>query len=128
MDMINLASRIVEKGVDNVDLSMLPWDKKMALLTDVAIILRKKGNFDEAVKALVMSGNVVKLRSWTEDFITMNKVKHATMCAIPIRDQANLEKLGMKCMNGGYYRLAAEAFKKLGKEDLADFVKMNFLF
>ncbi|MFH1637132.1 MAG: hypothetical protein ABIB71_01775 [Candidatus Woesearchaeota archaeon] len=125
---VGLASKIVDKGLENTDLSMLPWDKKMVLLTDVAILLHKRGNYDDAVKAIIMSGNVIRMRLWVDEFLKTNKVKQATLCAIALKDKEKLERLGMMCMKEGYYRVAADAFKKVGKNDLAEFVKMNFLF
>lgn len=128
MDLGNLASNIIDKGLENTDLSMLPWEKKMSLLTDVAVLYRKRGNFDDAVKALVMSGNMVKMKLWSDDLMELKKIKHATICAIPLKESEKLEKLGVLCLNEGYYRLAAEAFKAIGRNDMAEFVRMNFLF
>lgn len=122
-----IASRIIDSGVDSVDLSMLSPEKKSSLLTDVAILLFKKGRIEEAVKALVVSENKTILKVWFNDFVEERKSKYAALCAVALKDSINAEKWAGYCMEDGYYETALEVFKFLGKKDMVDFVKTNFL-
>lgn len=122
-----LACRIVDMGFEKADLSMLPEDKRADILTDVAVLLRKKNEAGNAVKALAMSGNVALLREWEIEFLTMKDCKHAAVCAIASNDQANMEKVGMMCVADGYYELAIDVFRSAGKPELVNFVKANCL-
>ncbi|MFH0797864.1 MAG: hypothetical protein V1906_00470 [Candidatus Woesearchaeota archaeon] len=122
-----LACRIVDMGFENADLSMLPEDKRAGILTDVAVLLRKKNETDSAVKALAMSGNTQMLREWELDFLTLKDSKHAAVCAIASNDLENLEKVGMMCVADGYYELAIDVFRSAGKTALVNFVKANYL-
>ena len=126
-DFSMLACRIVDMGFEKADLSMLPEDKRMDILTDVAVLLRKKNETDGAVKALAMSGNVPLLNEWELDFLTLNDSKHAAVCAIASNDTKNMEKVGMMCVADGHYELAIDVFRSAGRQELVNFVKANYI-
>ncbi len=122
-----LTYRIVEMGFENADLSMLPPDKKKDILTDVAVLLRKKNETGNAVKALAMSGNVPMLREWEMEFLTLKDSKHAAVCAIASNDLANMERVGMMCVADGHYELAIDVFRSACRPELVNFVKANYI-
>lgn len=121
-----IASRIIDNGVDNVDLTMLSPDKKSSLLTDIAVLLFKKGRIEEAVRTLFVSGNKIVLQSWMKDFIEERKSKYVTLCAIALKDNANIETWAAFCLEDGYYDTALQAYEALGKKEMVAFVKSNF--
>ena len=121
-----IASRIINYGVDNVDLSMLNPEKKSSLLTDIAILLFKKGRIEEAVKTLVVSENKIILKKWFDDFVEERKSKYAALCAVALKDNINIEKWAVICLEDGNYETALLAFNALGKKDMVDFIKANF--
>lgn len=122
-----VASRIIDNGIDNVDLTMWSPERKSSLLTDVAILLFKKGRTEEAVRTLVVSGNQIMLKKWFNDFVEERKSKYAALCAIALKDNKNIEVWAGYCMEDGYYKTALEGFNTLNKKDMVNFVKTNFL-
>lgn len=121
-----LARWVVEKGVDNVNPSMLSAEMRSDIMTEAGIILLKEGRIYEAVKAVVMAGNSDKLVEMGNEFVRQTKFEEAALCFIPIKDKEKLEKTAGECAKLGNMPLAYFAYAAAGNEQMAAFLKENF--
>lgn len=122
-----IASKIIKKGINNVNFSMLPEDRKNSILSKVALLLYKENYYEEAIKIIDMSGNKYLIKSWMEEFISEKRSRYAVLCAIALKDSANIEKWAAICLEDGNYEIALQAYNTLEKKDMVDFIKANFL-
>lgn len=96
-----MAQLIATKGLNNVELGMLSPDQQKELLKEVAVILDRQGKREEAIIACRMAGLEVK--------------------------QEVIESIADAKMSAGNYKGAYEFLVKTGSEQMAEFVKSNFL-
>jgi len=120
-----IASKIIKKGINNIDFSMLPEDRKSSILSKVALLLYKENHYEEAIKIIDMSGNKEMIKQWMEEFVSEKKSKYAALCAISLGNKEKIEELGMWCVDDGHYDVALVAFKSVNREDLMEFVRLN---
>lgn len=121
-----LARWVVEKGVDNVNPSMLSAEMRCDILTEAGMILLKEGRIYEAVKAIVLAGNSNKLLEMGNEFIRQTKFEEAALCLIPVKDKEKLERAAAECGKLGNMPLAYYAYLAAGNEQMASFIKENF--
>jgi hypothetical protein len=121
-----LARWVVEKGVDSVNPTMLSADMRNEIMTEAGMILLKEGRFFEAVKAVTMAGNSAKLLEMGDEFVRQTKFEEATLCFIPTKDKARIEKSASECAKLGNMSLAYYAYIASENEEMAAFMKENF--
>ncbi|NQU78549.1 hypothetical protein HQ545_02145 [Candidatus Woesearchaeota archaeon] len=96
-----IARMIAEKGINSSDMSMFPADKKEEIYSQAADILMRLNKMDEALTAMEMSGRplpVDKLKNIAEDRMSL-----------------------------GQYKEAYALLKRIGQQEMAEFVRLNFL-
>ncbi|MDD4877520.1 MAG: hypothetical protein PHO02_00605 [Candidatus Nanoarchaeia archaeon] len=121
-----LARWVVEKGVDNINPSMLSAEMRSDIMTEAGIILLNEGRIYEAVKAVVMAGNSDKLVDMGDEFVRQTKFEEAALCFIPVKDKDKLEKTAAECAKLGNMSLAYFAYVAAGNDQMASFFKENF--
>lgn len=123
----SVARWIVEKGIDNINPNMLSSELKKDVLTEAGLLFYNENNIKDAVKALKLANNTEKLYDWGKEFLRQNKVVHAALCLIPAGDQKLLEEVAGLCAKEGHVEVAYEAFVAAGNQNMATFIKENFL-
>lgn len=126
MDTKSLSSMILEKGVRNVNLSMLDRATKNKLLTDVAEILLKQGKHTEAISTFAAAENMARLNSISKDFMEQKRFKFAALSLVPTKDRSKLEEMGHICIGEKLFNTAKKAFEAAGNTEMVSFIEENF--
>lgn len=121
-----LAAKIVEKGLDNMDFSMLPAQIKFDILTMTGELFFKKNMFNDALRALVMAPNMDKLKEFGEWMLLQGHFEEAARFLVPTGNKKLLENVGFKCADSGNYGLAFRCFEASGNLQMAEFMRANF--
>ncbi len=121
-----LARWVVDKGIDNINPSMLSSEMKREVLTEAGMILLKEGRVYEAVKAVSMAENSGKLVQMGDEFMRQSKFDKAVLCFIPTKDKTRIEKAAVECAKQGQVQLAYYAYVASENAEMAVFLKENF--
>ena len=73
----NLLPALMQKGIDNIDLSMLDDGSKISILDALGDAYLKKGNLPEAIKAFVITHNQHRLIEIGREFEALRKFDEA---------------------------------------------------
>ena len=92
---------IVEKGLKNVNLSMFTDSEKKTILQEAAEVFLRQGKTADVLEIL--------------EFVDLKK--YADM----------MRPLAENCVEQGDYRKAVLIYEKIGYEDLAEFIRLNFV-
>ena len=122
-----LARWIVEKGIDNIDPSMLSDELKKEVLTDAGMMFFKEGRLLDAIKCLKTANNPDKLLELGDEFMRQNRFEQAALCYIPAGDRQRTEKVAEICLKEEKHKLAYESFLAAGNDKMAFFLRENFL-
>ena len=121
-----IVDKILKDGIDSVNLSMLDLQAKKKILTDVGEKLFKQGKFREAVRIAEESGDIQKLESWGDSFLTEGKGELAALCFIPSKDKERLNNAAVLCIQAKNYQLAAKSYEAADNMQMASFIRQNF--
>ena len=122
-----LAAKIVEKGLDKMDFSILPDSLKFDILTATAELFLKRNELDDALRAFVIANNKVRMVELGKQFLERKRFYEAAKFWIPAGNALLLEQAGVECANLGDFRLALQAFEAAGNRPMAEFLRVNFL-
>jgi len=122
-----LAGKIVSKGLDNMDFSMLPPQIKFEILTMTGELFFKRGLLNDALRAFMLAPNMDKLFELGDWLLLQGRFEEAAHFFIPTGHKKVLEKVGFKCAEAGSYELALRCFESSGNLALARFMYANFL-
>ena len=92
---------IVEKGVKNVNLSMFKDSERKAILQEVAEILLRQGKTPQVLEIL--------------EYVDVKKFEDM------------LRPVAEHCVELGDYKKAALIYEKIGYNELAEFIRINFV-
>ena len=126
MELTTLASLIANKGVENINVSMLNENVRASILNDAAYLCFKMDKHLDAIKAWTLAGNKAKLTEIGDWFLESARFKLAALAFIPTKDKDGLENIGQLCVREGIYGTAIEVFKELGNRAMVSFVLENF--
>ena len=101
MEIHPIAKLIVNKGIENYDVSMFSEEQKKEILSQAAQIFMRQGKFKEAVISLEKAG-------------------------LPLPTE-QIRLVADKKILMGQYEEAYELLSKTGQHEMAEFVKANFL-
>jgi tetratricopeptide (TPR) repeat protein len=101
MDIHPIAKLIVNKGIENYDVSMFTEEQKKEILAQAANIFMRQGKFTEAVICMEKAG-------------------------LPLPKE-QIRMVADKKILMGQYQEAYELLSKTGLIEMAEFVKANFL-
>lgn len=122
-----LAAKIVEKGLDRMDFSILPDSLKFDILSATAELFLKRNDFENALRAFVIANNKVRMVEIGRQFLERKHFEVAAKFLVPSGNAGLLEKAGLECALLGNFGLAMQAFEVAGNVKMADFLKANFL-
>lgn len=89
---------LLEKGLDNINLSMFDEDTKLALLNAFGDEFVRKGRLQEAMNAFILAGSRSKLTAIGEDYEKVGLLSSAIDCYRLADNTDKLLKIGNKCL------------------------------
>ena len=122
-----LARRIVEQGLDNINVSMLSNKTKCKVLTEAALIFLKKGNIPACIKSLSLGKNFTKLEDIGDTYLSQQNIELAALFFIASKNVKKTESIAKTCLEKGKIKLAYSAYQKLNDAKMCSFLKENFL-
>jgi len=123
---MSLAAKLVEKGIESIDVSMLPPEHKKEILTEVAELLYNQGKLDDAAKMISKSGNHGKQVEFGKKFLEEGRFSLAVDALIGSNANELIKKAGIACMNIGNMDAALRAFISIGDNEMERFIRENF--
>ncbi len=118
---------LMQKGLENLNLSMFDSQTKTKVLIALGERYIRKGQIEDAYKAYLLAGNKEKLVEVGREYERIGLVDKAIECFRVAENKTNLERTGEKCFKQGKLRDAARAFllikderwlKVLGEEEV----------
>src|SRR3989338_6878634 len=94
-----LVPALIDKGVDNLNLSMFSNEMKLGLLNALGDEYLRKGKVPEAIKVFILSGNRKKLVEIGEDYEKIGMFSDAIDAYRLAGDHDKLLKTGNKCLS-----------------------------
>src|SRR3989338_4138829 len=122
-----LAAKIVSKGLDNMDFSMLPPQVKFEILTLTGELFFKRNMINDALRAFMIASNMDRLLELGNWLLLQGRFEDAARFFMQTGHKKLLEKVGFKCAEAGNYELAFKCFEASGNLSLAEFMYVNFL-
>ena len=123
---MSLASKLIEKGVQNIDVSMLPDEYKKQILTEVAELLFNQGRLDDSAKMISKSCNSVKQVEFGTKFLKEGRPTLAVESLMGSGANELIKKAGIACLNEGHKEAALKAFSSISDEEMKKFIEENF--
>ncbi len=120
-----LAAKIVQKGLGNMDFSMLTPHLKHEILTATGEAFFKQGNIKDAVRSFMIANNTDKMVEIGDWFIAQTRFEEAALFFIPTGNKKVLEKVGFECADRGNLEMAIKCFEAAGNQALVEFIKAN---
>ncbi|MBI2108230.1 hypothetical protein HYX09_00040 [Candidatus Woesearchaeota archaeon] len=121
-----IVEKILTKGINSVNLSMLDESTRKNILSDVGEKLYKQNRFAEAIDIMAQAGQIEKLKELGDSFLAEAKAELAALCFIPTKDKDRLNNAAVMCIHSKNYRLAAKAYQAAGNTQMAEFIEKNF--
>ena len=122
-----IVEKILKEGIGSVNLTMLDEQARKNILTDVGEKLYRQGKLIEAISMLEKAGDMERLAKLGDLFMSEGKSEMAALCFIPTKDRERLNNVAVRCIDLKNYRLAAEAFSAADNQQMADFIRNNFV-
>lgn len=121
-----IVEKILKEGINSVNLSMLDESARKKILNDVGDKLYKQSRFAEAIEVMAKSGDMEKLTSLGDLFLSEHKAELAALCFIPTKDKQRLNNAAVLCIQLKNYKLAAKAYEAADNKQMASFIMQNF--
>ena len=122
---MSLASKLIDQGIDKIDVSMLPEDYKKQILTEVAELLFNQGRLDDSARIISKSGNKEKQAEFGLKFVREGRPALAVDALMGSGNLDLIKKAGVACMNNGNKEAALKAFVSIGDKEMEEFIKEN---
>lgn len=123
---MSLASKLIDNGIDNIDVSMLPENYKKQILTEVAELLLNQGRLEDAAKTISKSCNPQKQVEFGTKFLAEGRPALAVESLLDSGAKDLIKKAGIACMNEGNKESAIKAFSSIEDNEMKKFVEENF--
>ncbi len=121
-----LADMIMEKGIDNVNISMLDENKRKSILSHVGNAYIKKNNIPEAVRLLAMAENKERLVELFDWLFEQRRYKQAALAIIPTDDKERQNKIAEICLRERLFESASNVYTAMGNDVMVKFITENF--
>lgn len=123
---MSLASKLIEQGIDKLDVSMLPDDYKKQILTEVADLLFNQGRLEDAAKTISKSCNPPRQVEFGTKFLAEGRPALAVEALINSGAKDLMRKAGIASLNNGNREAAIKAFAAIEDNEMKKFVEENF--
>ncbi|MDD5253577.1 MAG: hypothetical protein PHG05_00545 [Candidatus Nanoarchaeia archaeon] len=108
---------LIEKGVENLDLSMFSQEMRNEVLNAVGEEHLLKGRLPEAVKVFLLTKNLQRLRDIAKNYEDIGLFGSAVDILKAIDDSEGLIRLGDRCLDAGRLGDAVRAIKHVGDKE-----------
>ncbi|HLD11057.1 MAG TPA: hypothetical protein VJB89_03165 [Candidatus Nanoarchaeia archaeon] len=122
---IPFVKMIVDKGLDNIDVSMLDGDYKNNLFDELGDLFMKQQRFEESAKSYFLSGRKDKIEEAIKYYLKLNNIRVAGIYGYYIDEEKSMKQLGELCLREGYFKTAKKIFEKLKDKEMLEFIKEN---
>ncbi|MDP1760406.1 MAG: hypothetical protein Q8L01_03115 [Candidatus Woesebacteria bacterium] len=123
---MSLASKLIDNGIDSIDVSMLPVDYKKQILTEVAELLFNQGRLEDCAKTISKSCNPQKQVEFGIKFMAEGRPALAVEALLNSGAKDLIKKAGIACMNNGNRESAIKAFDSIEDKEMKKFIEENF--
>lgn len=123
---MSLASKLIEQGIDKINVSMLPDDYKKQILTEVAELLFNQGRLEDAAKTISKSCNPQRQVEFGTKFLAEGRPALAVEALINSGAKDLMRKAGIASLNNGNKDAAIKAFSSMEDNEMKKFVEENF--
>lgn len=121
-----LAEMIMEKGIDNVNLTMLTPDKRKNILSHVGQVYVKKNNIPEAVRLLSLADNKEKLIELSDWLLEQRRYRQAALAILYTDDKERQNKIAEICLRQRMFETASNLYTAMGNDVMVRFISENF--
>ncbi|MDD5177765.1 MAG: hypothetical protein PHT54_00565 [Candidatus Nanoarchaeia archaeon] len=108
---------LIEKGVENLDLSMFSQEMRNEILNAVGEEHLLKGRLPDAVKIFLMTKNAQRLKDIAKNYEDIGLFGSAVDILKAIEDLDGLVRLGDRCLDAGRLGDAVRAIKYVGDKE-----------
>lgn len=122
---MSLASKLIENGVNKIDVSMLPEDYRKQILTEVAELLFNQGRLEDCAMMISKSNNVQKQVEFGEKFLKEGRPALAVDSLMDSGMNELMKKAGVACMVEGNREAALKAFRSFNDKEMEEFIEKN---
>ncbi len=123
-----IITKIVEQGVDSVNVTMISADLRKKLLTEAGNILMHKNKYKEAARAYFVGNNTELLQEQGKWFLEQKKPGIAAYFLLYIESEQVLKDLAQECIQTNNLEAAHAVYEKLGDKTMIEFLNQNFEF
>lgn len=120
-----ITEKIVNEGVQAVNVSMLSPDLRKRLMTEAGQTLMRQSRFKEAAHAFALGENKEELREQGRWFLKQQKIGLAAYFLIHVEDHEMLEQLAQRCIAANETDAAKEIYSALGDDTMLAFIREN---
>lgn len=121
-----IINKIVNEGVDSVQLSALPKEVRSKLFTEAGNTLLHKRKLEEAAKCFALAENRDALLEHGRWYMKQQLLGAAAMFLLHVEDEEKLEELAKACIASNDIAAAKAIYSKLGNEVMLHFINKNF--
>lgn len=118
--------KIINEGLDKIDVSSLSDDMKLNLLTQAGDALLKKKRLEEAAGAYDIADNKQKLRETAHWFEEQKRFADAAIFMRHVGTYDELIALAERCIAAGAIAAAKQLYKQAGDDHMVIFLEKNF--
>ena len=120
-----IIDKIVQQGVQAVNVSMLSPDLRKRLMTEAGHTLMRQGRFKEAAHAFSLGDNKEELREQGKWFLKQHKLGLAAYFLIHTEEEDALRQLAEACIAANEIDAAKEIYSSIGDETMLSFIREN---
>jgi hypothetical protein len=121
-----LVEKIVNEGIQSVNVSMLSPQLRKTLLTEAGTVLMHKGRYEEAAHAFALGDNKEMLREQGHWFLEQNRYGLAAYFLLHVEREERLQELAKDCIAAGEINPAKAIYESLHDDTMLHFLRENF--
>lgn len=121
-----LVDKIVNEGVQSINVSMLSPVLRKALLTEAGNVLMHKGRYEEAAHAFALGENQELLQEQGHWFLKQNRFGLAAFFLLHVEKEELLQELAKDCIAANEIPSAKAIYESLGDQTMLAFLRENF--
>jgi hypothetical protein len=120
-----LIDKIVDEGVQSVNVSMLSPQLRLTLMSEAGSKLMHLGRYQEAGHAFSLANNKEALKEHGHWFLQQQRLAHAAYFLLHVEREEFLEDLAQKCIAANEIEAAKAIYNALGDQVMLHFIREN---
>jgi len=121
-----IIDKIVNEGVQAVNVSMLSSTLRGKLMSEAGSILMHQNRFAEAAHAFALAENKQELKEHGRWFLEQHKLGLAALFLLHVEDETFLQELAQKCLAVNEIEPAKQIYESLHDDIMLSFLRENF--